>query len=164
MKSKACRRFWTSSAKCSSSRTGPPAILTYTGDVWATAPLLAVTRAAIHSLDPARNTVSNSSSPGFDLLAVFEAATLPLAMISMVLGVPISGGAQARALTCSLEFRSRSRSSPGGGTLAGEKLFPEPRGSKHLLGLRRGRGHEGLYEPVLVPGFNPGQGHPSAAL
>ena len=32
------------------------------------------------------------------------------------------------------------------------------------LGLRRGRGQEGLHEPVLVPGFDPGQGHSAAAL
>ena len=40
----------------------------------------------------------------------------------------------------------------------------QPRRPQHLLGLRRGRGREGLHEPLLVPGVHPRQGHAAAAF
>ena len=40
----------------------------------------------------------------------------------------------------------------------------QSRRPEYVLGVRRGRGREGLHEPLLVPGIHPGQGHAAAAF
>ena len=90
-----------------------PFTMTYTGVVWATAPLKAVVRAAIHWLSAAGNSKSAISlsccgpGDGIDLI------TFPSATISSTFGAPIDSGAQACAWTCSLASFPTCTSSPG---------------------------------------------------